>query len=190
MSVLVDKTTRLICQGFTGFSRVAFVAFALALGACEEAPRLSVTPGTVQSGAATIASQNPPVTATRAVALFDAVCGASLKDEFASAAKLAKANGVSVPSPFGTPTIYSGTEDLSFQVQDGPGFGKTCSMVFGSTQPKATVMAGVSQINPFRPSDIGLMALYRDQQRLVLFVDGGSAVGKTHYYNLRLLSDH
>ena len=161
---------------------------ALCLAGCEESTVQAPLP--VAQAASTPAGPMHPVATSRAIQLFDAVCGASLDNDFKSASSLMAANGVAVASPFGTPTVYSATEDVSFQIQDGPGFGKTCSMVWGTQDRLDVVFNTLMAIGKFRPTDIGVMALYRGQQRLVILNDGRQKSGTTTYYNLKLLSDH
>lgn len=165
---------------------VLLAVAAVALAGCE-------TPGaTVTASAAANKPAGPshPVTTTRAVQLFDAVCGASLASDFSAAKSKMAANGITIPSPMGTATVYSATEDVSFQISKGPGYGNTCSLVWGTTETKTNVLKSVSTINAFRNSEIGLMTLYRNQRRLVLFSGGTGHIGGTAYYNLKLLSDH
>lgn len=128
-----------------------------------------------------------PISAVRALALFDAVCGASLPG-FAQAPALMTANGITVPSPSGTATVYSATQDVSFQVQDGPGAGRTCSMVFGTTQSAATAADTFSVLGQFVETPLGLGTIYRGTNAVVL-IGGNSTQGPTTYLNLRLLSE-
>ena len=128
-----------------------------------------------------------PISATRALALFDAVCGASLPS-FAQAPALMAVNGITVPSHSGTATVYSPAEDVSFQLQDGPGAGRTCSMVFGTTQSAASAANTFSALGQFVETPFGPGTLYRRSQAVVLI--GRNAVqGDTTYLNLRLLSE-
>ncbi len=159
----------------------------LALTACVPTPitmPMDVKPGAI------VPAAMAPITTARAVALFDAVCGATVLNDFAKAPARMAENGITVASPYGTPTVYSPTENVSFQVHAGPGFGKTCSMVFGTKENRATVMVGINAINPFRPSELGMTALYRNQKRLVLFDGGDSKDANGTLYHLQLLSDH
>ncbi|MGL4278739.1 MAG: hypothetical protein ACRCS0_00100, partial [Albidovulum sp.] len=82
-------------------SGALLAAITLALAGCVQ------TSGSNPPSAA-VASGNPrPVATTRAVQLFDAVCGGSLANDFASAKSLMAKHGVTAPSPMGTPTVYS-----------------------------------------------------------------------------------
>ena len=132
-----------------------------------------------------------PIGVTRAVALFDSICGASLPD-FTSAVRRMADSGINKGAldadPHTVPTIYSPTEDVSFQVQDGPGQGRTCSMVFGTTETVQAARAGFSVMGQFVETPLGPGALYRRTQAVVLI--GRNAVqGDTTYLNLRLLSE-
>jgi hypothetical protein len=161
---------------------LALTAAAL-LAACvpATAPQSGTPVAAVAAGTAT------PVSGARAVALFDAVCGGSLPN-FASATAKMASNGIAAPSPLGTPTVYSATEDVSFQIQDGPGLGKTCSMVFGSPQREAAVLAALTAIGPFKRTAMGTATVYRGGSALVLFSGETQKSGTTSYYNIRMLS--
>ena len=128
-----------------------------------------------------------PISPARALALFDAVCGASLPG-FAQAPALMAANGITVPSPSGTATVYSATEDVSFQVQDGPGAGRTCSMVFGTIQTAEAAATTFAAIGQFVETPLGLGTIYRGTNAVVL-IGGNATQGPTTYLNLRLLSE-
>lgn len=156
----------------------------LALGACV-APTTTVTTrpvSAVERGTAT------PLSAARAIQLFETVCGASLPD-FASATANMAAIGVTVPSPTGTPTIFSQTEDLSFQLQRGRGGDRACSMVFGSRDSDAAVRAALARIGSFGPPPFGFTAKYRNTNAFVVYSGEQQRLDDTAYYNLRLLSD-
>lgn len=87
----------------------------------------------------------------RAIQLFDAICSATLGKKFRGAERAMKANGISVPSPMGTPTIYSATEDLSFQIDKAGLSFVQCSMVFGTTDSKRAVQAAFkARFGPFK----------------------------------------
>jgi hypothetical protein len=161
-----------------------FVAFALALSGCVN------TTGSAPPGSKTEAASSRSVSTARAIQLFDAICGGSLANDFASAKALMAKNGVTVRSPVGTATVYSETENVSFQIQDGPGFGNTCSMVWGTSEARSTVVTAVSKIGPFKSTPLGTATVYRGQRYLVLFGGGSQKTGPVAYYNLKLLSDH
>lgn len=165
--------------------RTATISLAMMLGlaACvspetSSSPAKSETPGALQ-----------PVQTTRAVQLFDTVCGSTLSANFAGAKSAMARVGVTQPSPLGTSTMYSQTEDVSFQIVEGPGLGKTCSMVFGTTQRESAVMAELGNIGPIMQTPMGKAALYRGKKSLMLVSGGDKRVGNTTYFNLRLLSE-
>ena len=128
-----------------------------------------------------------PVSVIRAIALFDAVCGATLPG-FNDASQQLVANGITIPSPEGTATLFSATEDVSFQIQDGPGQGRTCSMVFGTPDSPQTVGRGFAGLGQFVETPFGPGTLYRDTDSVVL-IGASSVQGTTTYLNLRLLSE-
>jgi hypothetical protein len=128
-----------------------------------------------------------PVDLNRAVALFDAVCGATLPG-FANAPARMAANGITVASSQGTASVYSATEDVSFQIQDGPGQGRTCSMVFGTTNPPPNAASALSGLGQFVETPLGPGAIYRNTTAVVL-IGNRSEPGPVTYLNLRLLSE-
>ncbi|MGL4319377.1 MAG: hypothetical protein ACRCS3_00790 [Paracoccaceae bacterium] len=162
----------------------ALLTCSLMLGACV-APTTAVSNRPV---AAVDAGSATPVSAARAVQVFESVCGETLPN-FAGATAKMQSIGVTAPSPSGTATIYSQTEDLSFQIQDGPGLGKTCSMVFGSQDSEASVVSAFSAIGTFRQTPLGNAATYRGRGALVIFSGEMQRIGNTRYYNIRLLSE-
>jgi hypothetical protein len=163
---------------------------ALGLSGCEmSGVQPVVAPAAVptQSPALIQDATPAPISPIRAVALFDAVCGASLPG-FANALALMTANGIAVPSPDGTATVYSASQDVSFQIQDGPGAGRTCSMVFGTTEPPQAAAVAFASLGQFVETPLGPGTIYRNTQAVVLI--GGSATqGPITYLNLRLLSE-
>jgi hypothetical protein len=156
--------------------------FALTLGACVETTVTTRPVSAVERGTAT------PLSATRAIQLFESVCGASLPDFGGATANMA-AIGVTVPSPDGTPTIFSQTEDLSFQLQRGRGGDRACSMVFGSRDSDAAIRAALSRIGTFGPPPFGFTARYRGTDAFVVYSGERQRLDDTGYYNLRLLSE-
>jgi hypothetical protein len=162
----------------------AVLAACVTLAACVPTTT-TVTSGPVPAVATGTAI---PVGSARAVQVFEAVCGATLPN-FAAAPRAMAANGITARSPEGTPTIYSATEDLSFQIQNGPGLGQTCSMVFGSKDSEGTVLSALSRFGAFGPSPFGLAAPYRGRATLVIFSGEVQRIGTTRYYNVRLLSE-
>ena len=163
---------------------VVLLAISLVLGACV-APQTTAIGGPV---AAVQAGSPAPVAAARAAQLFEAVCGDTLPN-FANAKARMQAIGVTVPSPTGTPTIYSQTEDLSFQIIEGPGLGRTCSMVFGSQDTEGTIQTALSRFGAFQPTDLGAATVYKGRAALVIFSGEVKRLGSTRYYNVRLLSE-
>lgn len=132
------------------------------------------------------ASYPMPVTPARAKALFDAICGASLPN-FDTAPQRLRANGFTRPSPQGTAALYSETENVSFQISDGPGMGKTCSMVVAS-QPSAAALRAAVMGSGAKDTPLGTTALYPNTAALVL--EGRTTrEGGLIYANYRLLSD-
>ncbi len=127
-----------------------------------------------------------PVSAARAKAMFDAVCGASLPN-FDAAPKLMAAQGFTRSSPMGTATIYSRTENASFQIKDGPGLGKTCSMVVATKDAPATVKASVRGTKIFQTMGSDA-ALYNGGKALILHQPPQKSDGLT-YMNFQMLSE-
>ena len=172
-------------------SLVTITCAVLILTGCDmPAPQSVVLAEGIAARATPAAPQNlgtAPISANRALTLFDAVCGAALPG-FAQAPALMAANGITVPSPSGTATVYSATEDVSFQLQDGPGAGRTCSMVFGTTQSAASAASTFSAFGQFVETPLGLGTIYRNTNAVVL-IGGSSTQGPTTYLNLRLLSE-
>ena len=169
--------------------QVLMAIAALALAGCD-APQGPVVAAPQTDGVAASPSQQTspsPVDVSRALTLFDNICGASLPG-FATAPQRLAANGITVPSPTGTATVYSATEDVSFQVQDGPGAGRTCSMVFGTAQSAATAVNGFAIIGQFVETPLGRGTIYRTTNAVVL-IGGSSTQGRITYFNLRLLSE-
>jgi hypothetical protein len=163
---------------------IALLAATVTLAACVQTTT-TVTSGAVPAVATGTAT---PISSARAVQVFEAVCGATLPD-FAAAPRAMAANGITAPSPEGTPTIYSATEDLSFQLQAGPGLGRTCSMVFGSKDNEGTVLSALSRFGTFGPTPFGIATTYRGRAALVIFSGAAQRIGTTRYYNVRLLSE-
>jgi hypothetical protein len=161
---------------------------ALGLVGCDAPPLPVAEPVSVSATTPAATSiSNTPISVTRAVALFDAICGASLP-RFEGAAPLMGRNGINLSEGDDVLTFYSPTEDISFQVQDGPGQGRTCSMVFGTTETVQAAQTGFSVLGQFVETPLGPGTLYRNTQAVVLI--GRNAVqGDTTYLNLRLLSE-
>ena len=167
---------------------IIWLAAAVGLMGCD----MPIAPMSESMPAAAVAAAEPqidsaPISVTRAVALFDAICGASLP-RFEGAGLLMGRNGINLISGDGVLTLFSPTEDVSFQLQDGPGQGRTCSMVFGTTETAQAATAGFAVMGQFVETPLGPGTLYRRSQAVVLI--GRNAVqGDTTYLNLRLLSE-
>ncbi len=138
------------------------------------------------------AQQNlPPVGSARAAALFEAICGKSLPN-FNKALRVAKANGVTHKAQTGT--MYSTTEDLSVKVFDGPGAGKTCSIVFRSNDSRSKFLRATAALSPdgelhtisHQSSGKTTGSLY--EGKALFFVDGPTRSGGKKYYNMKMLS--
>ena len=141
---------------------------------------LSATPLTAQS---VDPGTLPAVPADRAVALFAAICGDSLPN-FDSATDRMSANGITDAAQTGT--FYSSRENLSFKITDGPGAGKTCSMVFATQDDTEAFVRAAFTLGAFQETQLGLAAPYRGS--IVLLGDRPTSVGSVTYHNLRLLS--
>jgi hypothetical protein len=163
---------------------IASLALILALTGCVQTTT-TVTGGAVPAVATGTAT---PISSVRAVQVFEAVCGATLPN-FATAPRAMAANGITANPADSNPTIYSATEDLSFQIQDGPGLGRTCSMVFGSQEGEDAVLSALSRFGRFGQTAFGLATTYRGRATLVIFSGEVQRIGSTRYYNLRLLSE-
>jgi hypothetical protein len=142
-------------------------ALALALSACTTTTAPSPVTAPAPTGGVVPADWNPPpVTPARAVQLFEAVCGASLPN-FASATSRMAANGITLTSAIGTSTRYSATEEVSFKIIDGPGLGKSCSMVFQTSGSPASLRSAVNALGPSADTAMGRAILYRGRNVIV-----------------------
>lgn len=162
----------------TGTSR-AVLALVLAAGVAACTP---------VSGIATTANPRVgegPVPSSRALALFDEVCGASLPD-FRSAERRLAANGFTDRATSGT--IFSPAENASFRVADSVTFGPTCSFVFASQEPPDQVFETFAALGTPTPSALGVTGLYRDREAIVLY-SPPTQRGPLVYYNLRLTAE-
>jgi hypothetical protein len=128
------------------------------------------------------------VSSKRAVAMFRDVCGTTAAGHFAGARQRMKAYNVTAPSPQGTSTLFSTTEDVSFKITDGPGFGKTCSIVYGSKDtPKIVAETYVANFGASEQSPFGLTAFDRTHKRLVI-IGATSRSQDGIFYNLKMFS--
>ncbi|MGL5009605.1 MAG: hypothetical protein ACRC6I_06950 [Paracoccaceae bacterium] len=171
----------------------ALALLTLALAGCPlTKPRLD-TPGTGGAGTANPApiaapiAAPAPVTAMRAVALLDAVCGAALPN-FGTIDATLRASGITTPTA-GTTTLRSPTEDVSFRLQDGPGDGKTCAMAFGSTDTPDAVKTAFTALGAFRETPLGLATKYRGRPAIFIYDGPAQQIGGLQYYAVRLLSE-
>ncbi len=164
------------------------IAAFVALSGCGETRLTSVTiDPTIEPG-------SNPVSVSRALGLFDAVCGAGLP-KFAKSKQLAASNGIGNQASTGT--IFSETDNLSIKILDGPGLGKTCSMVFASAEPRSKAFAAYSRKfgKISTPKTAGapegiLLAGYSFQARFaVVQIKEPKRRNGLNYYNLRLWSE-
>ncbi len=127
-----------------------------------------------------------PVSATRAVALLDAVCGASLPN-FGTIDAALRANGITVVTTANTQR--SASEHISFRLADGPGDGKTCAMIFGSTDPHDTTRAAFATLGAFKDTPLGLATKYRGRAAIFIYDGPTDQIGGIQFYTVRLLSE-
>jgi hypothetical protein len=164
----------------------------MALSACQLVkPRVDgppvLVPANPVAGPAPVTAVAPaPVAPLRAVALLDAVCGASLPN-FGTIDAALRGNGLTVATQ--TNAMRSATEDVSFRLQDGPGDGKTCAMTFASNDGTEAVKAAFTTLGTFRETPLGLATKYRGRQAIFIYDGPGQQVGGVQYYTVRLLSE-
>jgi hypothetical protein len=166
----------------SGRAFAAIIAIAT-LSACVDTPTAAVT--TPPGGGVPLAGGNPaPVSTARAVALFDAVCGGTAARNFSGAKQVMAQNGVTAPSPLGTTTMFSTTEDLSFKVAPGD----TCSMVFGTRDSRSTVANAVKtrfgNPIPIGTNEIAMKDLKTG--KLVIFDQNALTGGPNPLYHLMM----
>lgn len=140
----------------------------------------------VHPGASSAQGDLPAVSAKRGIALFEAICAKTLPN-FSRAENVAKVNKITFHA--GTGTFYSTIEDLSFRLADGPGNGKTCSIVFMSKQSKSAFHREAARIlteQKIIKSSIDEGGLY-DGKALVL-VNGPIRASGKKYFSLKMLS--
>ncbi|MEM9584562.1 MAG: hypothetical protein AAGA08_15745 [Pseudomonadota bacterium] len=119
-----------------------------------------------------------------AIGLFEDVCGGSLPN-FKEADRIMAANRVVVPSPLGTNTTFHQSGNVSFNIVDGPGSGKTCSMVVSTNASKAKIRAATAKLGPFKSTALGKAAAYKGT---LVLLQKESRIENKNYFNLRLLS--
>jgi hypothetical protein len=164
------------------------VMLSMALSACQlvkprvEAPPV-LAPANPQPTAALVAPTAPaPIPAMRAVALLDAVCGASLPN-FGTIDAALRNNGITVTTQ--TNAVRGAAEEVSFRLQDGPGDGKT----FASPDAPDAVKAAFTTLGAFKETPLGLATKYRGRQAIFIYDGPGQQVGGVQYYTVRLLSE-
>lgn len=155
------------------------VAAALALAGCAADGVQSVSKG----------QATRPARTAEAIAIFKDVCATTVARHFAGAEKRMETNKVSLPSPVGTSTLYSTELDLSMKIVDGPGFGKSCSLVFAAAETPAMVRATFeANFSKLSPSMFGLTGIDAATRHLVIYQDAGLNRGR-HYYHFTYFSD-
>ncbi|MFV0385794.1 hypothetical protein [Paracoccus sp. (in: a-proteobacteria)] len=177
--------------------RIKFISIAAAgslfLAACAPEGSTGQTSALAAGSAAATANFNPaesaPVSAARAKALFEGVCAASLPN-FKSAPNTMRAMGFTRPSPMGTATIYSASENASVQIIDGPGLGKTCSLVVGSKDSPDALRNAVLGPKQMKGTPFGgeYGALYQMRNVLIMSEPPLSSDGLT-YMTFKMLSE-
>ena len=170
---------RLLCTGL----------LTLALSACQLVKPAVEAPPVLQPAnpIALAAPQTPaPVTATRAVGLLDAVCGASLPG-FGTIDATLRANGFATAT--GATVMRSATEEVSFRLADGPGDGKTCAMTFAATDGPDAVKSAFASVGTFKDTPLGLAAKYRGRAAIFIYDGPAQQIGAVQYYTVRLLSE-
>lgn len=167
-------------------SLAALMSIVLLVSACVPAETARVS---AVSKPATGTADAAVVSAARAVAMFRDVCGKTAGAHFAGATQRMAAYKVTAPSPLGTSTLYSTIEDLSFKIMDGPGYGKTCSIVYASNDNEAaTAAVHIANFGKPKMTEFGITAFDKAAQRLVIINRPTRNAGRT-YYNLKMLSD-
>lgn len=165
------------------------VLLIFALAGCQiSKPRVLSPPALIPSNPVAVAApQAPaPVPAMRAVALLDAVCGASLP-KFGTIDTALRASGFAMAS--GTTTARSATENVLFRLTDGPGDGKTCAMTFWSTEGPDATRAAFSSLGAFRDTPLGLATKYRGRPAILIYDGPAENIGGVQCYTVRLLSE-
>ncbi len=158
--------------------RAALIA-TLALSACQfSKPQLAAPPPPP------IATPTAPaaITATRALQLFDATCGASLPNFGTIDAALRQSGIIGANQS-------SLTEDVSVRIQDGPADGKTCAMTFGTTDQGPAVLAAFTTLGAFQQTPLGTASKYRGRNAIVILSGETRRIGATGYHTVRLLSE-
>lgn len=184
----------MVPRGFHTCLQAAGLSLAfLTLAACQLAkPRVEGPPATFAGSANPVPAAAPaattpaPISATRAVALMDAVCGASLP-KFGTIDAALRASGITVTTQ--TNALRAATEEVSFRLADGPGDGKTCAMTFGSTDPHDTTRAAFATLGALRETPLGLATKYRGRAAIFIYDGPVEQIGGVQFYTVRLLSE-
>lgn len=161
----------------------------LGLSACQLAKaRVDGPPRVEPANPVAVAAPQPPapIAALRAVALLDAVCGASLP-KFGTVDAAMRANGITITTQ--TNATRAVAEEVSFRLQDGPGDGKTCAMTFGSTDGADAVKSAFATLGAFKDTPLGLATKYRGRPAIFIYDGPGQQIGAVQYYTVRLLSE-
>ena len=128
------------------------------------------------------------IAADRAVSVFLSVCKESADRDFADAEAAMAQVGVTKKNAE-TGSVYSETEDLSFKIVDGPGMGKSCSMVFITSDSPELVAGALPILGPFQDSPLGPMSILEGNIPVVyVFRNLGSGADGPFAHNLRMLS--
>lgn len=178
-------------NGATVRARVQDVreGFAGVLLAASDSPAVTSNPPAGPSAVDTgtgLAPDARRISVNRARELFDLICGASLPDFDDAGERLAR-NNFTRKSPTGSATLYSQTENVSFQIQNGPGTGRTCSMAFASDASAAEVSRAMmtGKITDFAGQRA---ALFGESRALVLEGPVRLSAGLS-YFGYKLLSE-
>ncbi len=158
------------------------LAALLGLAACQTTTQTSVASDpTVDVG-------DKVVPVSRALQIFDAVCRRSQPD-FASFDRNVKQLGEVRKASTGT--VFSQTEDVSFKILDGPGGGKSCSMVYGTKESKRAVFrAYEARFTAIAATPLGRMGGYQTGDGVMQVIIGDPTRNDgLNYFNLLLLSE-
>jgi hypothetical protein len=128
------------------------------------------------------------IAADRAASVFLSVCKESADRDFADAEAAMAQVGVTKKNAE-TGTVYSETEDLSFRIMDGPGMGKSCSMVFITGDSPEQVADALPKVAPFQDSPFGPMTVLEGSIAVIYVAQNpGSGDGGPFAHSLRMLS--
>ena len=128
------------------------------------------------------------IDADRAVSVFLSVCRESADRDFADAEAAMAKVGVTKKNAE-TGTVYSEAEDLSFRIMDGPGMGKSCSMVFIARDSPEQVAEALPKLAPFQESPFGPMTVLEGNIAVIYVARNlGSGDDGPFAHSLRMLS--